>query len=99
MKLTSLGIKTKLHANSRNQMTLTDLEAENARKLAIERRLNIYTLRKYSVNLITFVLHSMSNWPLRRQTLPQSNKFPLIERWLFSRYRAAFSKVFNTLKH
>lgn len=61
MKLTSLGIKTKLHANSRNQMTLTDLEAENARKLAIERRLNIYTLRKYSVNLITFVLHSMSN--------------------------------------
>lgn len=61
MKLTSLGIKTKLHTNSRSQMTLTDLEAENARKLVIERRLNIYILRKYSVNLTTFVLHSMSN--------------------------------------
>lgn len=61
MKLTSLGIKTKLYTNSRNQVTLTELEAENARKLVIERRLNIYTLRKYSVNLIAFVLHSMSN--------------------------------------
>lgn len=57
MKRTSLGIKI------RNQVISTEHKLENARKPIIELRLNIHTLRKYSVNFTTLVLYSISNCP------------------------------------